>query len=369
MSWRGLLPLDLQEARVIGQVALAIPAFALLLIAVSQLFLGREWRLVADIRSDQASIVNAAALPLVLIAMICFVRWGPSKAVSPSMIVLGVMGVALTGASNLLSNDTTAGGMVFYAVPVIFGAFVLGTAGATLLLVASLLMMTVNYFVVAHNVHVVQEVVTTSAALVLITMFVCRARGQEITLRRSLEQMAQTDVLTGFCTRQVLDEKLEDLFDKGKSALPVSLLIIDLDFFKTVNDQHGHPVGDAALRHVADIIRSHAQDGDLTVRLGGDELAVLLVGRPPSGAMSLAKRITQEVHETPLPDATGEGIALTVSVGVGSAVSTTGTAADLYLRADDGLYAAKRGGRDCAAYAQGGALGHGATVHHTGKFC
>lgn len=369
MSWRGLLPLDLQEARVIGQVALTIPTLALLLIAVSQLVLGREWALVADINTQQASIINGVIIPVLLVAKICFIRWGAPWAVAPAMIVVGALGVLLTCVSNILSNDATAGGMVFYAVPVLFGAFVLGTSGAAVLLVSSVGCMAVNFLIVEHRYLAVQEIAATSAALILLNVLICRARSQEMALRLSLQKLAQTDVLTGFCTRQVLDEKLEKVFTSEKDAVPVSLLIIDVDHFKTVNDQHGHPVGDAALRHIAHITQSSIQESDLAVRLGGDELAVLLVGKPPSQAMTLARSIAQKVRDTPLPSVGDEGVALSVSIGVGASVSTSGTPGDLYVRADDGLYAAKCGGRDQAAYAQGGKPHSLPAVHQTGKLC
>jgi diguanylate cyclase (GGDEF)-like protein len=124
----------------------------------------------------------------------------------------------------------------------------------------------------------------------------------------------------------------------------------DLDHLKRINDTHGHPIGDEAIRHVAEAFKRGRRETDLAARLGGEEFALLLPGTDLGGAIAAAERIRQELAGSALP-AVG---AVTVSLGVASCPGDGVKEDDLIRAADERLYAAKAAGRNqvCAAAPQ-----------------
>jgi diguanylate cyclase (GGDEF)-like protein len=150
---------------------------------------------------------------------------------------------------------------------------------------------------------------------------------------------ANEDHLTGVGNRRALDRALEDASTEDPPG-PVSLLVVDLDDFKQINDRHGHVAGDRVLREVAEAIRSVARSTDLVARLGGDEFVVLAQGSDGVAGTALARRIADAVGglRVVMPDGV---ISLSASVGVG----TTGPGVDvprLLEAADQDMYRSKR---------------------------
>jgi diguanylate cyclase (GGDEF)-like protein len=121
--------------------------------------------------------------------------------------------------------------------------------------------------------------------------------------------------------------------------------MLDLDYFKRVNDTFGHTVGDAVLRHVAGLARSRLRGIDLFGRLGGEEFAVLLPGTALTGALEFAERLRQHVAENPTPCDNGP-IAITVSIGVTELDPQDSGPSNVLARADRALYGAKEAGRN-----------------------
>jgi diguanylate cyclase (GGDEF)-like protein len=172
-------------------------------------------------------------------------------------------------------------------------------------------------------------------------------------LMNEMRALARHDHLTGLLTRREMDRVLdEELVRSHRYGHPVSLVLLDLDHFKQVNDTYGHVSGDAALRWVSSIVSQCVRDTDRAARYGGDELAVLLPETDQVGACVLAERIRARVAAIglePPPDATGPSgtIPLTLSIGVASLPgSLAATPSEFIARADAALYQAKRGGRN-----------------------
>jgi diguanylate cyclase (GGDEF)-like protein len=178
-------------------------------------------------------------------------------------------------------------------------------------------------------------------------------------LVNELRALARNDHLTGLLTRREMDRLLgEEIVRSQRYGHPVSLVLVDLDYFKQVNDTYGHAAGDAALRWVAAMVIQCARDTDRAARYGGDELAILLPETDDLGAAVLAERLRGRVAGSrfPLPDGAlsgGDGfLSLTLSIGVSSlSGAADGTAGDLVARADAALYQAKRGGRNQVVFA------------------
>lgn len=172
-------------------------------------------------------------------------------------------------------------------------------------------------------------------------------------LRTSREQLtanalateARTDALTGLRNRRSFNEELSRLFaQRQRQGIVFSLLLIDLDHFKQVNDSHGHPAGDQALRSLAQLLTKTLREMDFVCRYGGDEFAVICPGSHLHEAATAAERVRQAVATTPVP-LEDVALPLTLSVGV-CEVGHSEIAEGLIQRADQALYAAKQAGRN-----------------------
>jgi diguanylate cyclase (GGDEF)-like protein len=164
-------------------------------------------------------------------------------------------------------------------------------------------------------------------------------------LHGQVQRQAVTDELTGLANRRSFLARLDaEVTRSRRSGSPLGIILADLDDFKVVNDVHGHAAGDDALRAFAAILQSTSRDVDFSVRLGGEEFAVLLPDTALDGATELAERIRQALEST-LIDHSGQQIALTASFGVSCFPSAAG-AEDLLTDADRRLYDAKRRGKN-----------------------
>ncbi len=162
-----------------------------------------------------------------------------------------------------------------------------------------------------------------------------------------LRQLATTDQLTGLLNRREFDRLLaEDVERALRFEHPFVLVLLDLDHFKDINDQHGHPAGDAVLRTVAARITGAVRTIDRVARIGGEEFAVLLMETSIEQAAAAAQRLVEVVRGE--PDSASDGIRLPVTISVGVAVAPTHAkeSAALIEAADKALYAAKRAGRN-----------------------
>jgi diguanylate cyclase (GGDEF)-like protein len=152
-------------------------------------------------------------------------------------------------------------------------------------------------------------------------------------------------MLTGLANRRAFNAELgRQLARERRYGGECSLLLIDLDGFKEVNDTLGHAVGDLVLEAVANVLRERTRDPDLAARLGGDEFAVLLPSTDRRGAEVLALDLVQAIRELEVE----AGASVTASVGVVCSGDLLGEPDEetLLVAADDAMYAAKRGGRD-----------------------
>lgn len=157
-------------------------------------------------------------------------------------------------------------------------------------------------------------------------------------------RLASTDALTGHLNRRALDLALENLIVEGdRRGAVFSLLMLDIDYFKKINDTHGHGVGDQALQAVARRIASPLRKGDLSARFGGEEFVALLPSADLAQTCEVAERIRQVVAQAALE--TEPPILATVSIGV-AAYRAGMSAEDLLAMADREVYAAKRNGRN-----------------------
>ncbi len=176
--------------------------------------------------------------------------------------------------------------------------------------------------------------------------------------RRSLTA-ALTDDLTGLNNRRYLEAHFEGvdrmLADVSK---PISLMILDIDRFKGINDKFGHAVGDVVLQGVAGRIMTNLRDSDTAIRLGGEEFVVLMPNTHSGAALAAAERLCEAMKEAPFvtPGDT-EKVHVTISIGLVTQLAGQEPLGELVRRADDALYEAKRAGRNRVVVAKGGRPG------------
>jgi diguanylate cyclase (GGDEF)-like protein len=158
------------------------------------------------------------------------------------------------------------------------------------------------------------------------------------------ERLATRDSLTGLANRRLFDESLQrEVARAQRLSAPLSLLVLDVDHFKQVNDTYGHQTGDALLREVADALVANTKNYDVAARYGGDEFVVLLPGCSRDDAMRVAERVRKGIAR-----AVGEA-PVTISAGVATVPDNANDAERLLAAADGALYEAKRTGRDKVA--------------------
>ncbi|MCX7383815.1 MAG: PleD family two-component system response regulator [Alphaproteobacteria bacterium] len=190
--------------------------------------------------------------------------------------------------------------------------------------------------------------------------FRARARNQ---IRRKIYQdrlradlghareMALTDPLTGFYNQRYLMRHLRGLLTAGNPQR-LAVMMIDVDHFKSINDRWGHPIGDQALRAIADALRRRIRVFDSIARYGGEEFAVVMPGTSPEDAQLAAERLRVAIAEMQFYPEPGLRHSLTVSIGVASGQDETTTPERLLHDADQALYQAKRNGRNRTVFWQ-----------------
>ena len=156
----------------------------------------------------------------------------------------------------------------------------------------------------------------------------------------NLAAQSLTDVLTGLPNRRAFNAAMErGLAESMAPGTPLSLAIVDMDFFKSINDIHGHPVGDETLKAVAQALHNQCGTLGTVARFGGEEFAVVLPGIALADAARHCEYMREAIEKLP------QGVPATVSIGV-TEMKSGDTVGNLYGRADEALYAAKRAGRN-----------------------
>jgi two-component system, cell cycle response regulator len=161
-------------------------------------------------------------------------------------------------------------------------------------------------------------------------------------------EMAITDALTGLFNRRYLESHLATLLDQAVTrGKPLALLVLDIDYFKSINDNHGHDAGDDVLREFALRIKRSIRGIDLACRSGGEEFVIVMPETDMAVAAMVAERLRRRIAGEPFAIAQGaRAIPVTISIGIAALRGREDTAASILKRADQALYRAKRDGRN-----------------------
>ncbi len=170
------------------------------------------------------------------------------------------------------------------------------------------------------------------------------AQARNAALLSQLEQQALSDTLTGLPNRRAFEIEAARMVARAKrSGERIVVGIADIDFFKKVNDQHGHPVGDEVLNAVSKVLAQAARASDFVARIGGEEFGLLFPDATPDTAMAVAERMRNAVLGFPVATSTGVALNITISIGL---APFEGSLTEALSNADKALYQAKNKGRN-----------------------
>lgn len=167
------------------------------------------------------------------------------------------------------------------------------------------------------------------------------------------ESEARTDSLTSLPNRRAFDDELKRrLSEWERKRIPCTLVLLDIDFFKKLNDTHGHQAGDEVLRQVAKVLKAQSRESDLPCRYGGEEFAVILPTTDAASARAMGERIRAAIEES-VTQYEGKTLKVTCSLGL-SQFESSDDVSQLIRRADEALYASKNAGRNCGHWHSNG---------------
>ena len=184
-------------------------------------------------------------------------------------------------------------------------------------------------------------------ARIALNLKLVNAQKELIAKNRELERLSSTDPLTGLPNRRFLDQTLAAEFNRSRRhQLSFAVVMIDIDHFKHVNDEHGHLVGDEVLRRVAGVIGERVRATDCGGRYGGEEFLVVLTNNDAPGALVFSERLRAAVEDLEVDSGQGQSVSVTLSIGVAAWSSYSPDFETVIAQADRALYEAKARGRN-----------------------
>jgi diguanylate cyclase (GGDEF)-like protein len=336
VDWIGYLePRDRAEAKRTAVTLIMVAAGVTLFFAV-----------VVPPTGGPATRIVIFLVPVALLVLSALVVRTPERRLQALWVAAPILGIVTIAGMDLATADASAAGQVFLCYPVMYAASQLKSPAAIAAAVMGILADATVVLTLKPLTPALTDLCYVSAALIAMTALLIRAGRRQDALVAELRRQAAVDSLTGLVTRRVLDEAVERALTSANSVGGTALVMLDVDRFKTVNDRHGHPVGDAALIHIANVLAAHTRPDTVICRIGGDEIAFLMPGCPKSVARTRAEHLVTLIRENPLPLPNGAVLPLSVSAGVAHAPRHAESMRELYAEADAALYNAKREGRD-----------------------
>ncbi|SHH08584.1 diguanylate cyclase (GGDEF) domain-containing protein [Jatrophihabitans endophyticus] len=308
--------------------------------------------LVPSSQSFELTLVSLAGPVLVLgLATVISVSPEPAGWVWLAYPMTATVSIAV---SDFASADASVTGQLFFLFPILFAGSQLRRRPAVLLTVAACACEVLVTFSLLPARSAAVDAGYVCASLAATAGILAYGAERADRLIEQLQEQAAVDSLTGLYTRRILDSAAATSLHSAGSDGGTALIIIDIDRFKQINDEHGHLAGDIVLQRIADLLRDNSRRTDLVSRMGGDELAVLLPGCTLPDAVERAEELLRRVRALRIDvaavsmcrTADGSSLRVTASLGLAHLPTHATDVHDLYRAADLSLYAAKRGGRD-----------------------
>jgi len=289
------------------------------------------------------------------IALIFFLRSSKQNYTLVAYLLIGISLVTFTSALIHVPQDEFR--MIWFYI-MIFAAYIInGTRFGLLSTVVSIaIILTVNGLV---ELELSQVAINTAILGLLIGSFFAyvytdKINSYEKSLKEqnnSLTLLASTDYLTGIMNKRMFNEISEHYFKTAqKNKLHLTLLLLDIDHFKKVNDTYGHQAGDQLLKRFAKVLEHILNKSDIFARIGGEEFAILLSQTNSDEAFILAERIREEIEKDCI-NYNGQEICVTTSIGISENIESDTEFENIFSRADIALYKAKNEGRNRTCYA------------------
>jgi diguanylate cyclase (GGDEF)-like protein len=287
---------------------------------------------------DPAFAIAPALAALVLVSVLLLV--GP-RLPRPALASLGPIGVVLIAAA-LATTPGAGDGAILYVWPVLWTTFFFGPRGGVAIVCCVGLAHAGTLLVLpAESSYPGRwlDVMVSASVLVVVTVVLVRRNRA---LLQQLANEARTDPLTGLLNRRGFDERAEiELTRARRDGSSIAVVLFDIDYFKRINDEWGHDIGDAVLARTSDVLAGQGRDIDVVGRLGGEEFAVLMPSCDAEGAAILADRVRDAVAAAQSPRL--PSVRMSAGLVAGPAPETVH---ELLQAADIALYRAKRAGRD-----------------------
>ena len=256
---------------------------------------------------------------------------------------LGITALVLV---DLATSDASMSAQIFFLFPVLYAASMLPRYGAAAVAGGAILG---ELLVVFSNLPPAVAAVDAgymAVALIATAGLLVRSAERQGLLINEFAHRARIDPLTGLVTRRAFEEAAFSALAVQPNDAGTAVVLLDVDWFKSVNDEYGHPGGDEVLVQLAEVLVGSAREGDVVCRLGGDELAVLLPGCSPETAHRRAEQMITSVAEHGFALSLGAVIKVSVSAGLAHSPTNALDLQSLYRAADAALYEAKRAGRN-----------------------
>ncbi|MGC4109833.1 MAG: GGDEF domain-containing protein [Nocardioides sp.] len=334
LSW--MQPRDYRVAKPI------VTSFTVLAVLVSVVFLPLQ---------PQVQPTNTRLLALAGAALAVGVIMGAAGtvvdgAVRPAWALCPFLAIAAITVIDLATEDASFTAQIFFVFPVLYAGSQLPRRGAALVTAAAVVGDAVAVLVGLPLHEALSDTGYMAAALgATAVMLVRGAEAREASMAQ-LAIRATTDSLTGLVTRRAFDEATATAMTPPAPEEGTSLILFDLDRFKSVNDRFGHQSGDEVLVQVSALLLESARHGDVVCRLGGDELAILMPRCPIEVANRRASEIVDRVGEQGFKLSAGPVVQISVSAGLAHSPTHADDYPGLYAAADRALYAAKDSGRN-----------------------
>jgi diguanylate cyclase (GGDEF)-like protein len=327
-----------RDYRVAKPIVLSFTALA---VAVSVAFLPFQTQVAPSNTRLLALAGGALAIGLVMSVAATVVDQAarPAWAVCPFLAVVAIVVI------DLGTDDASFTAQIFFLFPTLYAGSQLPRRGAVLVTAAAIVGNAVVVLMSLPLRSAISDTGYMAAALIATAVMLVRgAESREITMAK-LAHLATTDSLTGLVTRRVFDEATARAVTMFGLSHGTSLVLVDLDRFKTVNDRYGHQGGDEVLVQVSALLLESARLGDVVSRFGGDELALLMPDCPLEVAQRRTREIVDRVREHGITLSAGHVIHVSISAGLAHAPTHASDYPELYVAADRALYAAKDAGR------------------------
>ncbi|OLE21845.1 MAG: hypothetical protein AUG44_26365 [Actinobacteria bacterium 13_1_20CM_3_71_11] len=276
----------------------------------------------------------------VLTGLFCLIR--PGRVPAWGLLAMGPFGTVLIAMSSILTRTAADGSELLYMWTVLFSAYFLALRWAALNVALIAAVYPTIAITTLHGKGIAPSAYLVGTSIVTL-LIVSNLRRQLTRVLTETALEARTDKLTGLANRRSWEEGLaREVSRQDRDRRPLSVLLIDLDHFKDLNDTYGHAAGDTALAGVAGILRGQARQSDILARVGGEEFALLLVDCAVEYALRRAEQIRDAVETISADWATP----VTISMGVACLPDHARSGTELMEAADVALYEAKRGGRN-----------------------